>query len=128
SVNQDPRVQIPCSGIGPNRIPKADYLRWTIGYDRFFFWRLLNPTNSFVLSAQWNGQWNVTSTVDHLDFRNPQAKPGHAVAGDPAAGLDKLKQPNTNWEDQYGVEQFFTFALQTDYMHGRLSPRFVVGP
>jgi hypothetical protein len=128
SINLDPRVQIPGSGFGPNRIPKADYLRWTIGYDRFFFFRTVNPSNSIVVSSQWNGQWNVTSTVDGIDFRNRQAKPGKVVAGDPAAGLDGLKQPDTNWEDEKGLEHFFTIAFQTEYMHGRLTPRVVLGP
>ena len=31
----------------------------------------------------------------------------------------------TTFEDEKVVEHFFQFALQTDYMHGRLSPRLV---
>jgi hypothetical protein len=33
--------------------------------------------------------------------------------------------PDTNWEDEYEFEHFFQFALQTDYLHGKLSPRVV---
>ena len=94
-LNLNPQAQVPGTGV-VNHIPKADYLRWTLGYDRFFFFRPLNPSNSFVLVTSWNGQWNVTASRDpRLDFRNPLVKPGKAVTGP----LGQT-QPDTNWEDQ----------------------------
>jgi hypothetical protein len=121
-LNLNPRVQAPLAEgqkFVPNRIPKADYLRWTLGYDRFFFFRPLNPSNSFTLIATHNGQWNVDASRKH-DFRNPSTKPGK-----PAAGPLGETQPDTNWEDQYEIEHFFQLALQTDYLHGKLTPRVV---
>ena len=124
--NLNPRVQSPAAAMAakngtfrPNFIPKASYLRWTVGYDRFFFFRPLNPTNSFVFVASHNGSWNFTSDHNH-NFRNANTKPGKRVSG-PAGETE----PDTNWEDEYEVEHFFQFALQTDYVHGRLSPRLV---
>src|SRR5438093_6101688 len=52
-VNLNPKALVPGTGV-VNHIPQADYLRWTLGYDRFFFFRPLNPTNSFVLVTSWN--------------------------------------------------------------------------
>lgn len=114
----------------PNHVPKADYLRYTVGYDRFFFIRALNPSNSFTLSAAWNGSINITADDEH-DFRNPQTKPGKPNAcigkGDPVPSCkfpgDKV--PNNFFEDQKKFEGFLQVALLTDYMHGRLSPRLV---
>ena len=74
-VNLNPRTQIPVSlrankalGLGyrkdiTNTIPTADYMRWVIAYDRFFFFRPLNPTNSFVLSMAYNSSYNLSETA-----------------------------------------------------------------
>jgi len=116
-MNLNPQAQVPGTGV-VNHIPKADYLRWTLGYDRFFF-RPLNPSNSFVLVTSWNGQWNVSAS-SRLDFRNPLVKPGKLVVGPLGQ-----QQPDSNWEDQKVIEHFFQIALQTDYVHGKLEPRIV---
>ena len=86
-VNLNPRAQIPASirkalPLGykthiVNTIPTADYLRWVVAYDRFFFFRPLNPTNSFTLSMAFNSSFNL-SEGSGRDFRNPQAKPGQS--------------------------------------------------
>ena len=119
-VNQNPQVQVPGGTKTQNSIPKANYLRWTVGYDRFFFFRPLNPSNSILITAQHNMSWNVDSGKK-ADFRNPNPKPGKAVAG-PAGE----QQPDINWEDQYEFEHFFTFATQSDYLHGKLEPRITM--
>ncbi len=119
-VNQNPQVQVPGGTKTQNSIPKANYLRWTVGYDRFFFFRPLNPSNSILFTAQHNMSWNVDSGKNS-DFRNPNPKPGKPVAG-PAG----QQQPDTNWEDQYEFEHFFTFATQSDYLHGKLEPRITM--
>jgi hypothetical protein len=107
-----------------NSIPTADYLRWTIGYDRFFFMRALNPANSFIFSGQFNGQWNLSEDGDQ-DFRNSTTK----VRNDdflPQAGPNGERMPDTNWEDQKRFDSLFiSAALQTDYLHGKLTPRLV---
>src|SRR5262249_55509207 len=53
----------------------ANYMRFVLGYDRFFFFRPLNPTNSFTLIGAFQGQVN-TSAINGPDYRDPQTKPG----------------------------------------------------
>ena len=125
--NLNAGAQLPTATVR-NFIPKADYLRWVIGYDRFFFFRPLNPTNSFVLSAAFHGEWNTSAT--HTDYRYPYTKPGKPntspCPNDPTNPLC-VATPNKNYENQYQFDNlFFNFAFQTDYMHGRLSPRWVI--
>ncbi len=92
------------------RVPKADYLRWELGLDRFFFFRPLNPTNSFIFVTAIVGSWNITETSQR-DFRfNGQRKPG--AEGSHPDDFVQLKP----------VEAFGQFHLQTDYLHGRLTP------
>ncbi len=121
-----------------NTIPEADYIRWVLAYDRFFFFRPLNPTNSFVLSMAFNNQVNLSERTG-FNFRNPVAKPGRRQASAIANGLsetctranDAKNNPlcvtavPTDFEDSYKYEGFLTTAIQTDMMHGKLSPRIV---
>ena len=139
--NLNPLTQVPNSilvgnAFITNTIPKTDYLRWMIGYDRFFFLRPLNPSNSFVLVAAIHGEQNIFERREQ-DFRYD--------------GLTKPGKPNTrfqalpicqpvaiasrqcrvayakDYEDQYAFDNdFLSVALQTDYMHGRLEPRLVL--
>jgi hypothetical protein len=126
-------------------IPKADYLRFQLGYDRFFFLRALNPANSFVLVMAFNGSINMTER-DGMDFRNPNPKPGKGAAvvrpipGSPICTPANVRNPSypaslkqlcvvtppQNFEDAKKFEGFLTTALQTDYMHGKLTPRLVI--
>jgi Protein of unknown function (DUF1302) len=148
-VNLNARSQLPISlrsGLGykkniVNTIPTADYLRWVIAYDRFFFFRPLNPTNSFVLSMAFNSSFNL-SEKGGRDFRNPQAKPGRFQARAIANGLSSpctrgaAPAPRNNplcvtavphdYEDAYQYEGFLTTAIQTDMFHGKLSPRIAI--
>jgi len=105
---------------------RANYMRFVVGYDRFFFFRPLNPSNSFVLVGAFNGQVNM-SAIGGPDYRNPNAKPGHPQTrqADPNNQLTAYVDKH-DFEDQYLFEGFAQVALQTDYLHGRLSPRFVV--
>lgn len=124
-----------------NSIPKANYLRFVLGYDRFFFVRALNPSNSFTLSMAFNGSINTSERVG-MDFRTANLKPGRsaAVVG-PVAGAKVCRNPgalpplfrmlcvatpNRNFEDQKKFEGFLQTVLQTDYMHGALEPRIVI--
>ncbi len=98
----------PINGTG--RVPHADFLRWELGFDRFFFVRPLNPSNSFLLVTALVGSFNFDETRLQ-DFRyNGQQKPG-GTGSSPSDYAD-LKQ----------FEGFAQMHLQTDYLHGRLSP------
>jgi hypothetical protein len=145
--NLNPRSQIPRflrKGLGyrtdiVNTMPTADYLRWVIAYDRFFFFRPLNPTNSFVLSMAYNSSYNLSETAGR-DFRSPQAKPGLSQATSVITGVGTtcvkgnhsrnnplcVTAVAKNFEDQYKYEGFLTTALQTDMMHGKLEPRVAI--
>jgi len=144
--NLNPRGQVP-GARNPDgspvidTIPKTDYLRWVIGYDRFFFFRPLNPSNAFVLVTAWHGQWNLLERRG-MDFRylgeQKPGKPATVIGRIPGTpDCDKPgangKFPITcqtinpkNFEDQYKFDnQFLQIALQTDYLHGKLEPRVV---
>lgn len=96
----------------------ADFLRWELGFDRFFFFRPLNPTNSFTLVAAVVGSWNLDET-GVKDFRfNGQFKPGRVPPGQAPATDDFVQLKK--------VETFAQLTLQTDYLHGRLTPRLSV--
>jgi hypothetical protein len=137
--NLNPLAQVPRSILNgklvTNTIPRTDYLRWVIGYDRFFFFRPLNPTNSFIIAAAIHGEHNIFERRER-DFRTAQQKPGK-----PATDFAKLpicspvaiasKQcriaPAKNFEDLKAFDNdYLSVALLTDYMHGRLEPRLVM--
>src|SRR5205809_477536 len=142
--NLNPRGQVP-GAKNPdgspivNTIPKTDYLRWVIGYDSFFFFRPLNPTNAFTLVAAWHGQWNLLDRRG-MDFRYLGAtKPGQsATVLGRIPGTPDCDKPGPNgqfgptcqtvnpkhFEDLYKFDnQFMQVALQTDYLHGKLETR-----
>ncbi|HYY06085.1 MAG TPA: hypothetical protein VE997_05875, partial [Candidatus Limnocylindria bacterium] len=144
--NLNPRGQVP-GGTNPdgspivNTIPKTDFLRWVIGYDTFFFFRPLNPTNSFILVTAWHGQWNLLERRG-MDFRYlGEQKPGQpATVIGRIPGVKGCEKPGPNgkfsifcqkantkgFEDLYTFDnQFLQIALQTDYLHGKLEPRLV---
>ncbi len=91
-------------------VPEADFVRWELGVDRFFFLRALNPANSFTWVNAIVGSWNLDET-SQKDFRfNGQQKPG--TSGMSPDDFVQLKK----------VELFAQTHLQTDYLHGRLTP------
>jgi hypothetical protein len=125
-------------------IPTADYLRFLVGYDRFFFFRPLNASNSILLSAAFNGSINMSERQGR-NFRNPQPKPDDPTFKrlpvtpgviDGVSGCSNLKAARANplcvkihpnvFEDAYKFEGFLQTVLQTDYLHGRLTPRMVI--
>ncbi|MFQ5665983.1 MAG: DUF1302 family protein [Candidatus Binatia bacterium] len=92
------------------KVPRADFLRWELGFDRFFFFRPLNPTNSFIFTGAIVGSWNLDET-SHKDFRfSGQKKPGT-----PGTSPDDFVQLKV-------VEAFAQIHLQSDYLHGRFTP------
>jgi hypothetical protein len=96
------------------RTARASYLRWELGFDRFFFLRPVNPTNSFTWVTALVGSWNLDET-SQKDFRYAgQTKPG-TTGNSPDDFVQQKK-----------VETFAQTHLQTDYMHGRLSPSATV--
>src|SRR5262245_2877960 len=111
-------------------IPHADFLRFELGYDRFFFFRPLNPTNAFTWVTAYVGQWNLSETFTGKDYRfNGQQKPtstgvrtGANTQGLSLATISKLHTVDTDFVDLYSYESFFQSHLETSYMHGRLTP------
>jgi len=143
-MNLNPRVQLPKVLRTPaeqnlhNHVPTADYLRWVVGYDRNFFARWLNPTNSFILVMAYNSAFNL-SEKGGMDFRNANPKLGHPatrngpIKGQPACqGKASRTSPicvqidDHDYEDAYQYEGFLNTTLQTDYLHGTLTPRLTV--
>jgi hypothetical protein len=108
-------------------IPYNNILRWEVGFDRFFFLRYLNPTNSFVAVVSAVGAWNTSRGDDVAtnQFRfNGQLKPsafqenlrGQIVPRARGRFIDDYVNAET-------VSAQFQATLQTEYMHGRLTPR-----
>jgi hypothetical protein len=96
-------------------VPLADYLRWELGLDRFFFLRALNPTNSFTWVTAMVGQYNMSET-SQTDFRfSGQSKQSVATPTSP-----------DDYVQQKKVEVFAQTHLQTDYLHGRLTPAVTI--
>jgi hypothetical protein len=129
-----------CSN-GKCAVPKADFLRWEVGLDRFFFVRPLNPTNSFLLATAIVGSWNMDEGRSRPGYtgcsRFDPNDPSVCLTPDPRGkNLDfryyGLRKPGTtgNSPDDFvqlkRVEVFAQAHMQTDYMHGRLSPGITV--
>jgi hypothetical protein len=128
-------VDLP-GGRYAGNVPTADFLRWEIGYDRNFFVRALNPSNGFILVGAFVGSWNLSETFTGKDYRYyGQRKPSKtglrtgANVNDLPDGFEavgKLRTVPGDFVDLKPVETFFQTTVQTDYMHGRLSPRLTV--
>jgi len=132
-INQHPQdVEFACppinakTGVGQQcvgqfatvgRVPYADYLRWELGYDRNIFIRPLNPTNSFIWVTAIVGAYNMSETRYHDFYFDGQQKPGTFTHAEP--------QP-ADFVQQQKVEAFMQSHLQSDYMHGRLTPAVTV--
>jgi hypothetical protein len=86
----------------------------------------------------YNSSFNL-SEKGGRDYRNASAKPGHTQtrngprpnnplcrgAGARTSSLCVFTDPH-DYEDAYQYEGFLNTTIQTDYMHGRLSPRITV--
>lgn len=89
-------------------VPKADIFRWEFGLDRFFFFRPLNPSNSFLISTAVVGHYNIDET-DRKNFRFAgQRKPGG------------LGTQATDFVDVKPAEAFWNTHLETQWMHGKV--------
>ncbi|TMA55209.1 MAG: DUF1302 domain-containing protein [Deltaproteobacteria bacterium] len=113
-------------------VPRADFLRWELGYARFFFLPPLNRPNRFTFVTAAVGSWNLSETFTGKDFRfygqrkpsDAGLKPGVDVNDlKSVADLPKLRTVPTDFVDLEPVESFIQSSLQTDYLHGRLTPR-----
>ncbi|HZP40805.1 MAG TPA: DUF1302 family protein [Candidatus Binatia bacterium] len=111
-------------------IPRADILRFELGFDRFFFFRPLNPSNSFTWVTAYVGQWNLSETFTGEDYRfggqqkatDKGTRVGANTAGLTLQTIGKLHTVASDFVDLYPYESFVQTHLQTDYMHGRLTP------
>jgi hypothetical protein len=111
-------------------IPRADMLRWEIGHDRFFFFRPLNPSNSFVWVTAYVGQWNLSETFSKDDYRfggqqkatSTGVRTGVNTEALTLQTIGQLQTKATDFVDLYPYESFFQTHLETSYLHGRLTP------
>lgn len=111
-------------------LPRADMLRFEIGYDRFFFFRPLNPSTSFTWVTAYVGQWNLSETFSNQDFRfggqqkltSTGVRSGANTNGLSLQTIAKLHTVDTDFVDLYPYESFFQTHLETSYLHGRLTP------
>ncbi|MGD9764221.1 MAG: DUF1302 family protein [Candidatus Binatia bacterium] len=112
----------------PGYIPYNDILRYEIGFDRFFFLRSLNPSNSFVLSASAVGSYNASYTgASDAHFRSPQLKPS-LFRRLPDGGLQPVQRGavQSDYVNTYPLDAQGQMTIQTDYLHGRLIPRLTL--
>jgi hypothetical protein len=117
-------------GATEGNIPHADFIRFELGYDRFFFFRPLNPANSFTWVTAYVGQWNLSETFSSKDYRfsgqqkvtDTGIRSGANTNGLSLATIGKLHTVPTDFVDLYPYESFFQSHLETTYFHGRLSP------
>ena len=118
------------AGKTEGEIPRADIVRFELGFDRFFFFRPLNPANSFTWVTGYVGQWNLSETFTDEDYRfGGQQKPtdagvrtGANTKGLSVATIGRLHTVPTDFVDLKPYESFLQTHLQTDYLHGRLTP------
>jgi hypothetical protein len=113
-------------------IPRADMLRFELGYDRFVFLRALNPTNSFAFVGALVGSWNLSETFTGTDYRYYGQRKATdtglrvGVNVNDLHGLQdvgKLRTVDGDFVDLHPFEWFVETTLQTDYLHGRVTPR-----
>ncbi len=119
--------------FGQGDLPRADILRYEVGYDRFFFFRPLNPSNSFILSTSVVGFWNMDHTSKQ-DFRfGGLTKRGIICNGFETGDADKCRaaggtpSQRGNHKDDYiqqkSAEAQLQVTVQSDWMHGKIQPR-----
>ena len=89
-------------------LPKKNFLRYMIGFDKNIWIRALNRKNTFMLSAQYFGSW-----VQDFDDRMRLGIPLYP---------DRDRYPTI-----YELEQIFTFGTGTSFLNGALSPSFSLG-
>ncbi len=127
------------AGRRTTRIAKRDWLVWNIGLDHNQWIRWLNPTNSFLISAQlfWahrNGMDNnydpdrPPSVLNDRDiiaarqrrFTKPVTNP---AAANLCSGGSGSRRGCSAW-DFPSQEWLTTLAISTPYLSGNLVPRF----
>ena len=125
----DPPQIVP-RGKTAGDIPRADILRFELGFDRFFFLRALNPANSFTWASAFVGQWNLSETFTDEDYRfggqqkltSTGVRSGANTDGLTLATISKLRTVPEDFVDLYPFESFVQTHLETSYLHGRLTP------
>jgi hypothetical protein len=89
-------------------LPKKNFLRYMIGFDKNIWIRALNRKNTFMFSAQYFGSW-----VQDFDDRMRLGIPLYP---------DRDRYPTV-----YELEQIFTFGTGTSFLNGALNPSFSLG-
>jgi hypothetical protein len=88
-------------------VPEKNILRYMIGFDKYLWLRPLNPRTTFMVSAQYFGQW-----IPDYDKRQKQ--------------LLALYPKPTDFAGLRETEHTFTFLTRTNYMNGVINPQLVV--
>jgi hypothetical protein len=122
------------AGRTDGNIPHADFIRFELGYDRFFFFRPLNPSNSFTWVTAYVGQLNLSEIAGDGNYRfggqqklSPTGvRSGANTDGLSLATIGKLHTVPSDFVDLYPYESFVQTHLETSYMHGRLNPSITV--
>src|SRR5262249_35437881 len=113
------------AGTTQGQIPYADFLRFELGYDRFFFARALHPYNSFTWVTAYVGQWNLSETFTGTNYRfggqqkatDVGTRVGANAQNLTLATIGKLHTVPTDFVDLYPYESFFQSHLETSYLH-----------
>src|SRR5262249_61335452 len=112
-------------GIDHGTVPTANFLRFELGYDRNFFFRALNPYNSFTWVTAYVGQWNMTETLTGQDFRfggqqkvtSTGVKSGVNTNSLSLNTFSKLHTVSSDFVDLYPYVSFVQTHLQSAYVH-----------
>ncbi len=122
------------AGRTDGNIPHADFIRFELGYDRFFFFRPLNPSNSFTWVTAYVGQLNLSEIAGDGNYRfggqqklSPTGtRSGANTQGLSLATIGQLHTVPSDFVDLYPYESFVQSHLETSYLHGRLNPSVTV--
>jgi hypothetical protein len=124
------------AGQTEGTLPHADMLRFELGYDRFFFLRKLNPANSFIWVTAYVGQVNLSEIAGSGDYRlygqqklcrgnDPTCngtRVGANTGGLNITNIGLLHTVPHDFVDLHSYESFVQTHLETNYLHGRLTP------
>jgi hypothetical protein len=123
-------------GNDQGNVPTADFIRWELGYDRNFFVRALNPTNSFLLVGAFVGSWNLSETFSGRNYRyygqRKPSKTGLQTGAnvddlpDSLQAVAALRTVPSHFVDLRPLETFVQATLRTEYLHGRFTPQLTV--
>jgi len=105
-------------------VPKADYIRWVLGYDMFQVnapW--ISQTNNLVIIAQWFSSYRITSDDRYGPLVKSLGAPGAPL--DPNLGKFDfgITQPDGSRTNSPQYQSLGNLTFQAFMMHGLLVPQ-----